>query len=130
MKKRACLAAAVAAAILAVSGAASAAPGEESGWYGGLDAGRSRLGLGYRFGPSLSLEGSYARQDSRRLEAAPQAPWAARPEPAPAYGLGARYDFTQRLFGRFEWDRYSPASELDQFRRGDERYSIRFGVRF
>lgn len=124
------LPAAFAAALLAVAGTVAAAPGEESGWYGGLDAGRSRLGLGYRFGPSFSVDGSYATQDLRRYEAPPAAPWAPRLEPWPAYGMSARYDFTKRMFGRFEWDRYSPTSELDAFRRGDDRYLIRFGVRF
>ena len=124
------LSAAFAAALLAVTGTVAAAPGEESGWYGGLDAGRSRLGLGYRFGSSFSVEGSYATHDLRRHEAPPAALWAPRPELWPAYGMSARYDFTKRLFGRFEWDRYSPTSELDAFRRGDDRYLIRFGVRF
>ncbi|MBI2749257.1 MAG: hypothetical protein HYX43_07970 [Burkholderiales bacterium] len=120
-----------AAALLAVAGTVAAAPpGEESGWYGGLDAGRSRLGLGYRFGPSFSVEGSYAGQELYRYQAPPAAPWAPRPEPWPAYGMSARYEFSKRLFGRFEWDRYSPTNELDAFRRGDDRYLIRFGVRF
>ena len=125
-----CLQAAFAAMLLAAMGTVAAAPGDESGWYGGLDAGRSRLGLGYRFGPSFSVEGSYAGQDFYRYQAPPATPWAPRSEPWPAYGMSARYEFSKRLFGRFEWDRYSPTSELDAFRRGDDRYLIRFGVRF
>lgn len=125
-----CLAAGLAAAVVAVVGPVAAAPGDERGWYGGLDAGRSRLGWGYRFGPSFSVEGSYAGQDLSRYRSPPAAPWALRSEALPVYGVSARYDFTKRLFGRFEWDRYSPTSELDAFRRGDDRYLIRFGVRF
>ena len=117
-------------ALLAICGSAPAAtPAEESGWYGGLNVERSRLGMGYRFGPSFTLEGNYGRHDSQRYEA-PAAPWAQRIEPWTSYGMSARYDFTKRLFGRFEWDRFSPANELDTFRRGDERYQFRFGFRF
>ena len=120
----------VAAACLAVCGSAFAAtPAEESGWYGGLDMTRSRLGMGYRIGPSFTIEGTYGRFDARRSPA-PAAPWAQMIDPLPSYGMSARYDFTKRLYGRFEWDRYSAASEPDAIRRGDERYQFRFGFRF
>jgi hypothetical protein len=110
--------------------ASAAAPQEEGGWYGGLNVrGEHRLGMGYRFGPRFSVEGTYGGLDSQRYEA-PAAPWAQKIEPWPSYGMSARYEFSKRLFGRFEWDRYSPASELDAFRRGDERYQFRFGFRF
>jgi hypothetical protein len=122
--------AAVLSAVLVCAGTALAAPGEESGWYGGLDASRSRLGFGYRFGPARSLEGRYGRHERERRDGPPAAPWALRPDGRPAYGLGARYDFTRRWFGRFEWDRYGPGSELDPLGQPGDRYSIRFGVRF
>ena len=108
----------------------AAPPAQESGWYGGLDAARSRLGLGYRFGPAFTIEGSYGRHDRQRYDWAPAAPWASGPAQWPTYGMSARYSFTNRLFGGFEWDRYSPTNELDAFRRGDDRYLIRFGLRF
>ncbi len=120
----------IAVALLAAAATVVAAPGDDSGWYGGLDAGRSGLGLGYRFGPSFSVEGSYAGRDLNRDLAPPAAPWAPRAEAWPAYGMSARYEFSKRVFGRFEWDRYSPTNELEGFRRGDDRYLIRFGVRF
>jgi hypothetical protein len=107
----------------------AASPADEGGWYGGLNVERSRLGMGYRFGQSLTIEGTYGRLDSQRFEP-PAAPWAQRAEPMSSYGLSARYDFSKRLFGRFEWDRYGAANELDAFRRGDERYLFRFGFRF
>jgi hypothetical protein len=119
----------VAASAVVSASALAAAPAPERGWYGGLDVDKSRVGMGYRFGPSFTIEGSYGRLDSQRY-VAPAAPWAQKIEPWPAYGMSARYDFTKRLFGRFEWDRYSPANELDAFRRGDERYQFRFGFRF
>lgn len=109
--------------------ASAATPAEDAGWYGGLNVEQSRLGMGYRFGPRFTIEGSYGRLDPQRYEP-PAAPWAQRTDPWPSYGMSARYDFTKRMFGRFEWDRFSPANELDSFRRGDERYSFRFGFRF
>ncbi len=121
---------AVLSAVLLCAGTAGAAPTEESGWYGGLDASRSRLGFGYRFGPAFSVEGSYGRLERGRAYGPPGAPWAPRPEAHPSYGLGARYDFTHRWFGRFEWDRYGPGSDADPLGRAGDRYSIRFGVRF
>lgn len=120
----------VSAALFAFCAPLSAAtPAEEGGWYGGLNVGQDRLGMGYRFGPSFTIEGTYGRLDSQRFEP-PAAPWAQRIEPWPSYGMSARYDFSKRLFGRFEWDRFSPANEIDAFRRGDERYQFRFGFRF
>jgi len=121
--------AAFAASVALAASAHAAAPADNSGWYGGLNVEKSRMGMGYRFGPSFTVEGSYGRLDAQRFEA-PAAPWAQRLEPWSSYGMSARYDFTKRLFGRFEWDRYSPANELDAFRRGDERYQFRFGFRF
>lgn len=183
----------LAAAVAVAAGAALAAPDGEPGWYGGLDVGRSRLGLGgpkvdlgYRISRNFAFVGSYADFRKFRHDPAWTEPgtepirrgyadhawsltgvgtaalgekwslygkagfarsWAEhgtsstfgagtpalglRPGTGFVIGAGARYEFSRRLFGKFEWDRYSRAGDADATGGGDiDRYSIRFGLRF
>src|SRR5438132_1468334 len=89
------------------------AQGVDSPWYGGIDLGRSRLGLGGGdFDNALAVGNASASRSGLLI------------------GAGAMYDFNRNVFARAGWDRYAQIGSDDTGKGHADVYSIGVGYRF
>src|SRR6267378_1831501 len=136
---------------LAIGAGIVRAQSGDSAWYGGIDLGRSRLGLGGGdFDNALANQGIgilplrqswsvYGKAGVARtttdLEASSDTGAVAVGNASASrtgllIGAGAMYDFNRNVFARAGWDRYAQIGSDDTGKGHADVYSIGVGYRF